>query len=67
MYDISIDRLSKRYGNIYELVIACAVRARDIYNQDTQSPVEEGEEQLLVKTTTRALRNLETEVDVSGD
>jgi DNA-directed RNA polymerase omega subunit len=65
MYNISLDRLGTKYGNVYELVIVAAVHARDVYNQDDQNQAEEGDQQMVAKTTTRALRDMVTELDNS--
>lgn len=65
MYDISIDRLGTKYGNVYEMVIACAVRARDIYNRDEQDQVVEEDEPVMEKTATKALREMVSALDNS--
>jgi len=65
MYDISIDKLTKTYGNIYELVVAASVRARHIYREMSKRSEEELIAEEVVKPTTRSLLELTGNVEVS--
>ncbi len=58
MYNISIEKLAEPYGNIYELVIAVAVRARNIYKEKGKRSSEEAAETEVGKPTTHALLEL---------